>query len=191
MNRPSVSAGFDPEGLVERPVGRPDVEVGVEHEQRLPDRADDALGEPLGPLDEVLGLPPIGDVSEDHHDADERALLAPDRRGAVVDGDLAAVPGDQQRVVRQASDEPRLDDLADRLLVGLPGLLIDDPENFFEVFAVGLRQRPSGERLGDRVHIVDEAVGIGRQDRVADGGEHHLIPRGGFLGRRIVLPPGH
>ena len=133
-------------------------------------------------------LPAFRDVPEDHDDADEVPGLAPDRGGTVVDGPLAPVPGDEQRVVGEAADEARLDDLPHRLLDGLAGLLVDDAEDVFQGLPEGLGRRPSGERLGDGVHVGDEAVGVGGQDRVADGGERDLIPRGGPGARRVALP---
>ena len=149
---------------------------------------DDALGVFPGRLDDVLAPPAFRDVAEDHDDADKLPVLAPDRGGTVVDGELAPVPGDEQRVVGEAADEARVDDLPDRLLDGLPGLFVDDAEDVFQAFPEGLGRRPSGERLGDGVHVGDEAVGVGGQDRVADGGERHLIPRGGLGARRVALP---
>ena len=189
MNRPSVSGGLDPEGLVEGAVRRPDVEVGVRGRAAVLAPWSTMLSAyPLADVDEVLALPAFRDVPENHDDADELPVLAPDRGGTVVDGELAPVPGDEQRVVGEAADEPRVDDLPHRLLGGLSGLFVDDAEDVFQVFPEGLGRRPSGERLGDGVHVGDEAVGVGGQDRVADGGERHLIPRGG-PGARPRRPP--
>ena len=79
-------------------------------------------------------------------------------------------------MVGQAADEARLDDLPDRLLDDLAGLLVDDAEDVFQRLPVGLGGDPSGERLGHGVHVGDAALGVGRQDRVADGREGDLIP---------------
>ena len=48
----------------------------------------------------------LGDAAEDEHDAVNAALLVADRRGAVVDRRLRAVPGDEKRVIRQPDDAP-------------------------------------------------------------------------------------
>ncbi len=89
-------------------------------------------------------------------------------------------------MIREPTDKPGVDDVPDRLLGGLSGLFVDDAEDVFQAYPEGFRLRPSGERLGDRVHVGDEAIGVRGQDRVADGGEHHLIPSGGFRARRLV-----
>ena len=50
--------GLDPEVLVERAARRPDAEVGIEDEERVPDGVDDALGVGEGVLDRLLLLSP-------------------------------------------------------------------------------------------------------------------------------------
>ncbi len=90
-------------------------------------------------------------------------------------------------MVGEAANEPRVDDLPDRLLGGFPGLFVDDPKDLFQGLPEGLALRPPGQRLGNRVHVGDEAIGVGRQDRVTDGVERHLIPQGGFRVRRIAF----
>ena len=94
-------------------------------------------------------------------------------------------------MVGHAADEARLDDLPDRLLDGLAGLLVDDAEDVFQGLPVGLAGDPAGERLGHGVHVGDAALGVGRQDRVADGREGDLIPghdrRGGKARLGLLL----
>ena len=51
--------GVDLERLVERAIRRPDVELRVEDEERLPHRRHDALGVFPGRLDGPLGLPAV------------------------------------------------------------------------------------------------------------------------------------
>ena len=60
--------------------------------------------------------PAFGDVPEDEDHADDVAPVILDGRGTVVDGPLAAVPGDEEGVVPEPDGQPALDDLPDRLL---------------------------------------------------------------------------
>ena len=54
----------------------------------------------------LLGPLALGDVAEDQDRPDRGPGLVPDGRGAVVDGPLGPVPGDEDRVVRQPDDRP-------------------------------------------------------------------------------------
>ena len=118
----------------------------------------------------------LGHVAEDHDDADDPPAVVPDRRGAVLDGRLGAVAGDQDGVVGQADDDPLADDPVDRVLGRLPGLLVDDPEDLLDRPARRLSWRPAGERLGDRVEEPDPALAVGGDDRVADARQRRRQP---------------
>ena len=89
------------------------------------------------------------------------------------------------------TDEPRLDDLPDRLLDGLRVSSLTMRKTSLQARPRRLGDRPSGERLGDGVHVGDAAVGVGGHDRVADGGERDLIPghdrRGGEARFRLLF----
>ena len=106
-------------------------------------------------VDGPLGLPPFGDVPEDEDHAHDVASGILDGCGTVVDGPLAAVAGDEERVVPQPDGQPPLDDLPDRLLDGLPGRLVDDAEDPLDFDPCRLGERPAGELLGDRIEVVD------------------------------------
>ena len=85
-------------------------------------RDDDVVGrldDGREPLVQQLGLPLLGDVPEDQDDARDAALVVEDGGGTVVDRHLPAVPGDEHRVVREADDAARGEDLLDRVLDGL------------------------------------------------------------------------
>ena len=84
-----------------------DPALGVEHEDGVvPDALDQQAEALLALAAGVLGVAALGDVAEHQHDADDLARGVADRGGAVVDRPLAAVPGDQERVVRQPDDQP-------------------------------------------------------------------------------------
>src|SRR5262245_51065202 len=51
-----------------------------------------------------LGSPPFGDVAKYQNDSRQAAACVADRCGAVIDGDLAAVPVDEDRVISQPHD---------------------------------------------------------------------------------------
>ena len=136
-----------------------------------------------------LRPPPLGDVAEDHDGARQPAVGGPDRRGAVVDGDLAAVLRDEQGVVRQARDGAFTEDPLDGALRRLAGLLVDDDEHPLHGEAGGLRFRPAGQRLRDRVQPGHATVLVGRDDRVADARDRDpqpllRLPDGGGHGLR-------
>src|SRR5262249_23591381 len=101
-----------------------DAAFGVEHEDRVVFRAFDQETERLFGRPELLGslldlapqlaleillqplqLSPLGGVPEDHDDAEDGLLVILDRRRAVVDGTLRAVPTDQHGVVPKADDD--------------------------------------------------------------------------------------
>ena len=57
----------------------------------------------------------------------------------------------------------------DRALDGEPARLADEVDHLAHRPARGLGRLPSGELFCDRVQVLDAALGIGRDDRVADG----------------------
>ena len=130
----------------------------------------------LADVDEPLALPPFGDVAEDEDDADDVAPVILDGRRTVVDGPLAAVPGDEEGMVPEPDGQPPLDDLPDRLLDGLPRRLVDDAKDLLDLHPGRVGERPAGERLGDGIEVVHAAVGVGGDDAVADGREGDLEP---------------
>ena len=59
---------------------------------------------------------------------------------------------------------------------GRPRRLVDDVKDLLDILSGGVGERPSGQRLGDRIEVIDAAVGIGGDDAIADGGEGDLEP---------------
>src|SRR5207248_298757 len=104
------------------------------------------------------------------HPAD-RPRIVPDRSGTIFDDGLVAVPGDEHRVIGDPHGVPSLQRPLDRALGRLPRALFEDGEDLFEHMPRRLPGRPAGELLGDVVHEGDTAVGIGRDDGVADARE--------------------
>ena len=183
-------------GAAQQCLGLP-VDVG---EPPVPPHGVEGIGDALqdrpgllpGPSDLRLGPPPLADVPEDQDGPDDPPGRVPDRGGAVVDGPLGAVPGDQERVVGQADDHA-LPQRPEGGVLDLPaGLLVDDAEDRGEGLARRLGGGPARERLGDRVQRRDPALGVGDEDGIADAGEGgpQLLPLpDGLVGVGLGPPP--
>ena len=118
--------------------------VGILREDRVVGRLDDGRQ----PRQGSLGRLPRGEIAEhEDHSLDRAARLA-DRRAAVVDGDFAAVLGEQNRVVGQVHHGPQTQHLVDRAFHRLAGLLVEDPEHRGQRLAAGLAVFPTREALG-------------------------------------------
>src|SRR5262249_56092552 len=76
-----------------------------------------------------FGFPLLGYVPKHQHDPSDVALAVPNRCAAVINASLRAVFGDQDGVVGQPDHHPVPDDLRDRTLDRLAGLLVDDAED--------------------------------------------------------------
>ena len=79
-------------------------------------------------------------------------------------------------MVAEADGQPSLDDDPDRLFDGRPRRLVDDAKDLLDLSPGCLGERPSGQRLGDGIEVVDAAVGVGGDDAIADGSEGDLEP---------------
>ena len=101
MNRPSVSAGATLKGTVKRRIRRSNVKLGVEDNERLANRRHDIFGIRSRLVDEALTLPAFADIPKDEDHAHDVTLLILDRGRTVVDGSLAAITGDQKRMIAQ------------------------------------------------------------------------------------------
>ena len=118
-----------------------------------------------------LGTAEFSHIAEDEHHAENLTVFVADRRGAVRDGMLRAIAGDQHRVVSQPVNFARGEHVVHRDHRGLARLFIDDVENLAHRPAPGLREGPTGEPLAYLVHSRDASTGVGRQHSVADGVE--------------------
>ena len=89
---------------------------------------------------------------------------------------LAAVFGNEDRVIREADDPAEPDGFSDRAFDELAGFLIDDVEDFMDGFALSVLHSPAGHGFRDRVHVNDAGIGISGDDGIADAGERGLEP---------------
>ena len=115
-----------------------------------------------------------GDVSENQHASGRRGRA---RRviGAALSsiGTLAAVLPNQQRVIREADDDPVPKGFRRRILDRQTRVLVDDPKHCVERLADRFCLHPPGQRFGDGVHVRDAAVDVGGDDGVADAAQRH------------------
>ncbi len=181
MNQPGKSFHRPVELLTLEPVDRVD-RVGpgdpVPFDIPLPDADVAGLGGDSQPLlrdEPLLGFPfhepPRGDVAEDQDHPDQVSVAVADRGRAVIDGALSAVPGDQDRVIGQTNGHAGREHLGHRVLDGLPGQFIDDPEHPRERLSLCLGDAPAGQLFGHRIEHGDPAGRVGGDHRVADAGQ--------------------
>src|SRR4051794_13087484 len=76
-----------------------------------------------------VAAPALGDVAKDEHRADDTVVEVADGRGAVVDGALRPVGGDQDRMIREADDRALLEHASDGVGDRIAALLVDDAED--------------------------------------------------------------
>ena len=81
---------------------------------------------------------------------------------AVVDRVVDAVPVDQHRVVGQADDDAFGERAPGRIGDRRPGRFVDDPEDRLQGLPGGVGGRPSGDRLGHRIHVGDSTFDAAR-----------------------------
>ena len=146
----------------------PDVDVRAAQRQFHPLVG---LAEHLG----FLGPPALADVAEDQDDAGDSPAFVEDGGAAVVDRHLAAVPGQERRVVGQPDHRAQAEHLGRGILDRLPGLLVDDVEHLGQRPPDRLRSRPAGQRFGRWVQEGHTSLGVGGDDRVADAGQRHRV----------------
>src|ERR1700722_14262159 len=111
-----------------------------------------------------------------HDDTGDPAIAVANRRRAVFDGNLGAVPADQSRVIGQADDLPEghyplYGTLSWRAIV-----FVDDFENALERLALGVCNPPSGHRFGDGIQVADPSLNIHRNDGVANAIQRDFKP---------------
>ncbi len=122
----------------------------------------------------ALHLAQLGDVLEGEHGADGPALAVDDRRGRIAHRDRVAVARLQHPLARELDVAPLGETPRHRVEQHGVGVGVDDLEDVAQVLAVGLVDRPAGQPLGGRVHVVDHAAHVGADDAVADRGERDL-----------------
>jgi hypothetical protein len=113
----------------------------------------------------------LSHVAEDQDDARDGAAVVDDGGAAVFNGHLAAVPGQERRVVGLPDHRAQAQHLGRGILGRLPSLLVDNAEHLGEWPPHGVCQGPARQRLGRRVQEDQPGLGVGRDDRVADARE--------------------
>ncbi len=121
----------------------------------------------------VVAEPPIqfagfGHVVEDEHAAGDVAFAVADRRCRALDIELVAVAADQQGRAYRLDRAVAAHRDRQRVLERLAGLLVKAAEDLVDRPAAGVVDLPAGEFLGDRVDVLDIALGVGRDDAVTD-----------------------
>ncbi len=123
-----------------------------------------------------LEAPLLGDIVEDDDRTDDTALAIADRRGRFLDGHFLPGARDEHRMIGRYAALAAAQGAHQGILNRLARDLVDEIEHVRERTSPGLIETPCGQRLGDRVYVLDPPFGIGADDRVADGLERHLCP---------------
>jgi hypothetical protein len=116
----------------------------------------------------ALQAPLLAHVVEHHDHADQAAAAVADRRGRVLHRDFLAAPVDQQRRLGHLDQAAFAQAARDRAVDRLARGFRDHLEHFRDRPPGRLARIPARELLGDRVEVLDPAVGVRRDDRVAD-----------------------
>ena len=120
----------------------------------------------------------LADVMKYHDRADDVADAVANRCRRVLDSDLVAIAGDQDGIILERNHTAFLQAAHDGVLDSRPRMLIDDRHDVAGRFTARAAHVPTREVLGDRVDVVDPAIGVGRDDAITDGLQGHL---GAFL----------
>ena len=114
--------------------------LGIEEVEGIPFDPLDQEAQPLlAILQRALGGALLGLIVEHQHHAADLSAAVLDGRGAVTDGPLAAVLGDEQRVIGKAHHHALAQDPRDRRFGGPPRLFINDVEHLGQRASLGLR----------------------------------------------------
>ncbi len=142
------------------------------------DRGGEAAGggEFFGSNEGAFGDAAFGDIAENQDDADHAAGAVADRRAAVVDGDLAAVPRDENGVIGEADDGSEPAHLVYRIFDRGSRVFVEDGKDLMQRSGFGLGLPPAGKPLGDGVHEDEIAVEVAGDHRVADAAEGGVEP---------------
>jgi hypothetical protein len=110
----------------------------------------------------------LADVVEHQHAARDGAAAVADRRGRALDVDFIAVAPDQQHRPHRLDRARAADRHRQRILQRLAGLLVEGAEDLLDGAALAVLEAPAGERFGHRIDVIDDTLGIGGDDAVAD-----------------------
>ena len=112
-----------------------------------------------------------------------------DRRGAVFDRNLAAIPPNENGVIRQALGGALLERACDWIARDLARVFLDQMQHFADRTADRLGRRPAGQLFRDRVEERHPAIVIHRHDGVADAAEGDAEPLVLFAQFRLARDP--
>ncbi len=120
--------------------------------------------------------PPLADVPEDQDRAHDHAVVPPDGRRAVFDGQRGAVAPNQDRVVAKADHVLESQRVSQRALARLVVGLAPEVHDLFHRAALGVGRGPTGELLAHTVQEGHHPLLVGRHDGVADARQGDLEP---------------
>ena len=124
----------------------------------------------------AVQLPLLAHVVKHHDRTDHVAAAILDRRRRILNGHDLAVTPRQDDVVRERHDAAFLQAAQDRILDELAGRLVRELDDVLDRFALRFAALPARELLGHRVQVIDQAVRIRGDDRIADRLQRHLRP---------------
>ena len=113
-------------------------------------------------------------IMEHQHHAHDGARTVANRRGGFIDRNLGAVAPQQQYIRRNLDAGSRAQDDLDRIGQSLARRLVEGLAHDMQGLPAGLERAPTRQRLGHRIEIVDQAVDVRGDHRVADRLERHL-----------------
>ncbi len=133
----------------------------------------------------AVELPRLAHVVEYQHAAGHRAAAVADGRCRALHVDLVAVAADEQHRAHRLDGTRAADGYAQRILQRFAGFLVKRAEDLLDGAPLAILEAPPGQRLGDRIHVVDDALGIGGDHAVADALQRDLrallLAEQGFL----------
>ncbi len=132
----------------------------------------------------ALQVARMGDVLEYQHRADDAAIHRAHRRCGILYLVSLTVPAEQHGAFVQRGDGLVAQAAGHRAGQDRIALAVVDEKHLFVGPPLGVRQRPAGQLLGDRIEKEDATVHVGGQDGVGDGGEGDLQSFLFFVERR-------
>ena len=124
--------------------------------------------------DLLRDAPLLGHVMQYQHDAGDAAVVVAQRGSRGIDEQFSAVAALEQMLVAEFHQRVAQQALADQ--IERPGTLhfMRDVAQVAERAAEHLRRLHAEQRLGHRVQVLDEALGIGRDHCITDRGQRDL-----------------
>ncbi len=129
------------------------------------------------------------DVAEHEHASTHLSRRIDDRRGAVLDRELAPVGQEQRRRSCEMDDAPLRHGAPHRKLHGAPHPLDDQAHHMFHVAVETLIDRAPEHPFGHAVHALDGTGAIGHDHRITDAHQRQaqlLAARLGLAAQRLA-----